>query len=163
MTFSLNPRRTALLLAGCAVALAPSLATAATINGTAGANKIYGTNKADTINARPGNDQVWARGGNDSISGADGNDRLDGGGGADKLGGANGNDTNYGGPGNVAEVSAALADLGRLYDEVRFPEADEEAAALSAAGFAEVDVAAAQFDCLAEPHCAPGREGDHQP
>ena len=46
----------------------------------------------------------------------------------------------YGGPGNVAEVLAALADLGREADEVRFPDADEESAALGAAGFAAVDV-----------------------
>jgi trans-aconitate 2-methyltransferase len=47
----------------------------------------------------------------------------------------------YGGPGNVAEVTAALADLGRHYGEVHFPDADEETAALTAAGFATVDVA----------------------
>jgi trans-aconitate 2-methyltransferase len=46
----------------------------------------------------------------------------------------------YGGPGNVAEVTAALTDLGRHYDEVRFPDAEEESAALAAAGFARYDV-----------------------
>jgi trans-aconitate 2-methyltransferase len=46
----------------------------------------------------------------------------------------------YGGPGNVAEVHAALAAIGRDYDEVRFPGAEEERAALAAAGFAEFEV-----------------------
>jgi trans-aconitate 2-methyltransferase len=46
----------------------------------------------------------------------------------------------YGGPGNVAEVTAALADLGRAYDEVAFPSQEQEEAALTAAGFADVDV-----------------------
>lgn len=46
----------------------------------------------------------------------------------------------YGGPGNVAEVGAALRELGRDYDEVRFPDAEQESAALAAAGFAEYEV-----------------------
>jgi trans-aconitate 2-methyltransferase len=46
----------------------------------------------------------------------------------------------YGGPGNVAEVGAALVELGREYDEVRFPDAEQESAALAAVGFAEFDV-----------------------
>jgi hypothetical protein len=46
----------------------------------------------------------------------------------------------YGGPGNVAEVGAALRELGRDYDEVRFPDAEQERAALAAAGFAEYEV-----------------------
>ncbi len=46
----------------------------------------------------------------------------------------------YGGPGNVAELMDALEDLGREHDEVRFPDAEEEDAALAAAGFAEHDV-----------------------
>jgi trans-aconitate 2-methyltransferase len=46
----------------------------------------------------------------------------------------------YGGPGNVAEVGAALVELGRAYDEVRFPDAEQESAALAAAGFATFEV-----------------------
>lgn len=57
----------------------------------------------------------------------------------------------YGGPGNVAEVGAALADLGRAYAEVRFPDAEQEAAALAAAGFAEYSV-----DVRTEPPFVPG-------
>lgn len=46
----------------------------------------------------------------------------------------------YGGPGNVAEVGAALVALGREYDEVRFPDAEQESAALAAAGFTTFEV-----------------------
>jgi trans-aconitate 2-methyltransferase len=46
----------------------------------------------------------------------------------------------YGGPGNVAETSHALAELGRDYAEVEFPDAEAESAALAAAGFAAFDV-----------------------
>jgi trans-aconitate 2-methyltransferase len=46
----------------------------------------------------------------------------------------------YGGPGNVAEVTSALAELGRHYDEVHFLDAEQESAALAAAGFAEFEV-----------------------
>jgi trans-aconitate 2-methyltransferase len=46
----------------------------------------------------------------------------------------------YGGPGNVAETSRALAELGRDYAEVAFPDAEQESAALAAAGFASSDV-----------------------
>jgi trans-aconitate 2-methyltransferase len=58
----------------------------------------------------------------------------------------------YGGPGNVAEVSAALAELGRHYDEVRFPTPEEEGAALAAAGFEVFDVQVRR-----EPPFRPGR------
>jgi trans-aconitate 2-methyltransferase len=46
----------------------------------------------------------------------------------------------YGGPGNVPEVVAALVELGREYAEVSFPTAEQEGAALAAAGFATFDV-----------------------
>jgi trans-aconitate 2-methyltransferase len=46
----------------------------------------------------------------------------------------------YGGPGNIVEVSAALVELGRVHDEVRFPDAEQESAGLAAAGFATFEV-----------------------
>ncbi|HSP37357.1 MAG TPA: class I SAM-dependent methyltransferase [Frankiaceae bacterium] len=61
----------------------------------------------------------------------------------------------YGGPGNVAEVSAALLELGRDYAEVRFPGAEQESAALSAAGFAGFDVHVRR-----EPPFVPGEHLD---
>jgi trans-aconitate 2-methyltransferase len=57
----------------------------------------------------------------------------------------------YGGPGNVREVSAALAELGRGYGEVDFPDAEQESAALTAAGFDAFEV-----EVRREPPFVPG-------
>ena len=59
----------------------------------------------------------------------------------------------YGGPGNVAEVGAALVDVGRDYAEVSFPDAEQESAALAAAGFTSFEV-----EIRREP---PFRPGEH--
>jgi len=61
------------------------------INGTSGANTIYGT---------PYFDAIYGLGGNDSLFGGAGNDIIDGGAGNDAIGGGSGNDVIYGGPGN---------------------------------------------------------------
>src|SRR5206468_892420 len=56
---------------------------AATIRGTAHADRLRGTTQADTI---------FGRGGNDDIAGLGGNDLLDGGPGRDTLAGGRGDD-----------------------------------------------------------------------
>ena len=96
-------------LAVCAVAIAPSVSGAATINGNGRDNILDGTKYADTIKARGGKDTVTARNGNDKVfggagsdhvAGADGNDRVSGGTGDDEVDGGPGDDVLYGGPGN---------------------------------------------------------------
>jgi CSLREA domain-containing protein len=72
---------------------------AATITGTAGADKLKGTKKADVIAALGGNDTVSGLKGNDIICGGAGKDRLIGGPGKDKLFGGAGKDKLSGGPG----------------------------------------------------------------
>jgi Tol biopolymer transport system component len=61
------------------------------IDGTSGADTIYGTPYFDVIHGFGGNDALFAGGGNDSIDGGAGND---------EIGGGSGNDMIYGGPGN---------------------------------------------------------------
>lgn len=58
------------------------------INGTAGADSLWGSNGSDSINGFDGNDYGY---------GQAGDDRLDGGNGRDYLDGDDGNDTIYGG------------------------------------------------------------------
>ncbi len=67
--------------------------------GTAGKNKLKGTNKADGLLGLGGNDLLLGRGGNDALCGGSGRDRLKGGGGKDKLLGGPGRDRLIGGPG----------------------------------------------------------------
>jgi Ca2+-binding RTX toxin-like protein len=61
------------------------------INGTIGADTIYGT---------PYFDIITGFGGNDALFGGAGDDTIDGGAGNDEIGGGPGNDVIYGGPGN---------------------------------------------------------------
>ena len=79
-----------ILVAGLALICFVARAEAATINGTARADRIVGTAKADTLNGKGGNDTLLGLAGNDKLSGGPGNDRLVGG---------PGNDTLVGGPG----------------------------------------------------------------
>ncbi len=72
---------------------------AATIAGTAGADKIGGTPGNDVIAALGGNDTVDGRGGNDIVCGGAGNDVLEGAAGNDKLFGDAGKDLLKGGAG----------------------------------------------------------------
>ena len=62
------------------------------LKGTAGDDRIDGSDIGDTINAMAGNDSVNGAGGNDSISGAEGDDTLYGQSGNDTLLGGLGND-----------------------------------------------------------------------
>jgi Tol biopolymer transport system component len=62
--------------------------------------RIDGTNGADTIYGTPYFDIIHGFGGNDALFGGGGNDVIDGGSGNDAIGGGAGNDVIYGGPGN---------------------------------------------------------------
>jgi Ca2+-binding RTX toxin-like protein len=62
--------------------------------------RIDGTSGADTIYGTPYNDIIYGFGGNDAIFGGAGNDVIYGGPGNDAIGGGPGNDVIYGGPGN---------------------------------------------------------------
>jgi Ca2+-binding RTX toxin-like protein len=62
--------------------------------------RIDGTTGADTIYGTPYFDAIYGLGGNDSLFGGAGNDIIDGGAGNDAIGGGPGNDVIYGGPGN---------------------------------------------------------------
>lgn len=77
--------------------------------GTAGDDRLDGTDAADAIQSLGGDDRIRARGGNDSADGGDGNDQVRGdlgddtvmgGAGDDLVRGDEGNDTVYGGVGN---------------------------------------------------------------
>ncbi|MFL6090684.1 MAG: lipase family protein [Aeromicrobium sp.] len=72
---------------------------AATIVGTASADKLTGTPGNDVIIAGPGNDTIDGKGGTDTICGGTGKDVLKGGRGKDTLRGGDGNDRLYGGSG----------------------------------------------------------------
>ncbi len=65
--------------------------TRATVNGTAGNDKLYGGS---------GNDTLYGDDGDDYLHGDDGDDRLHGGRGNDRLYGDNGDDKIYGGSGD---------------------------------------------------------------
>ena len=62
--------------------------------------RIDGTSGADTIYGTPYFDAIYGLSGNDSLFGGAGNDIIDGGAGNDAIGGGSGNDVIYGGPGN---------------------------------------------------------------
>jgi dipeptidyl aminopeptidase/acylaminoacyl peptidase len=79
------------------------------IEGTAGADVMYGTPFADRIDGNGGNDRLFGNagddvidggGGGDGIGGGPGNDAIDGGAGNDILSGGTGNDVIYAGPGH---------------------------------------------------------------
>jgi Ca2+-binding RTX toxin-like protein len=99
-----------------------------TVNGTSGADKIFGLNGDDTINAGagidlicggngagtvnggPGDDTIDGSTGNDILKGDDGDDILIGGQGNDRLEGGNNNDTMTGGQGADAFIGGAGSD-----------------------------------------------------
>jgi len=72
---------------------------AATMVGTAGADRLVGTGRRDVIAALGGKDTLRGRAGNDILCGGAGRDKLLGGPGRDKLLGQAGNDILRGGPG----------------------------------------------------------------
>jgi len=70
------------------------------ITGTAGNDKIKGTNAADLIFGLGGNDNIKGKKGDDCIFGGDGKDKIKGGKGNDTIDGGAGNDKIYGNKGN---------------------------------------------------------------
>jgi hypothetical protein len=70
------------------------------INGTTGADTIYGTPYFDIVNGLGGNDSLFGGAGNDAIDGGSGNDEIGGGAGNDVIHGGPGNDILSGGTGN---------------------------------------------------------------
>lgn len=68
--------------------------------GTAGNDKMFGSDQTDYILSSSGDDYVLGWNGSDYINGGEGNDILNGGEGGDTIEGGNGNDVMYGGPGN---------------------------------------------------------------
>lgn len=91
-------------------------------NGTAVADKIFGTSRADVINAGGGGDSVFGRASDDNMQGAGGNDTMTGEEGADVLRGSfgkdymigdEGNDRVYGGPDN--DTMRGVGDNDRIY------------------------------------------------
>ncbi len=70
------------------------------IIGTAGNDKIKGTNAADLIFGLGGNDSIKGKRGDDCIFGGDGKDRIKGGKGNDTIDGGDGNDRIYGNRGD---------------------------------------------------------------
>jgi Ca2+-binding RTX toxin-like protein len=73
---------------------------AATIVGTAGRDRIRGTNGRDVIVALGGKDKISGRGGNDLICAGNGDDKVDAGGGDDVVFGESGRDHLRGGNGD---------------------------------------------------------------
>lgn len=69
-----------------------TLAEARTINGTAGNNRLIGSNRSDVIRGGLGDDRIDGRGGADIIAGGGGRDVLVGGRGRDTISGGNQND-----------------------------------------------------------------------
>jgi Ca2+-binding RTX toxin-like protein len=70
------------------------------INGTIGADTIYGTPYFDVIHGFGGDDALFGGGGDDAIDGGTGNDQIGGGAGNDVIYGGSGNDILSGGAGN---------------------------------------------------------------
>lgn len=68
--------------------------------GTARADRLFGTNFADIMEGKAGDDVLFGLGGNDVMDGDAGNDVLHGGGGNDNMEGGLGADALYGGDGN---------------------------------------------------------------
>jgi Ca2+-binding RTX toxin-like protein len=83
-----------------ALAIIPSAALAATINGGPQGEHLRGTNNADTINGNGGNDHIFGRKGDDNLNGGQGNDRIFGASGNDTINGVQGNDWLNGGAGD---------------------------------------------------------------
>ncbi len=86
----------------------------ATINGSNGADTIFGTLNDDRINAGNGKDTVFAGSGNDVIDGGNGADVLFGEGGDDTIIGGNGGDRLSGGAGSDTFVFNSAVESGTL-------------------------------------------------
>ena len=84
-------------IAPAAAAPRMCLGRRATIVGSAGSDRIVGTNRDDVIVAREGSDYVIGKRGHDLICGGVGSDHLRAGPGRDRLRGSRGNDTFVGG------------------------------------------------------------------
>ena len=109
----------------------------ATIVGTAGQDRILGTNARDVVYGGSGNDTISGLNGDDLLCGGPGNDLLDGGNdndlldgtfGDDRLLGDNGNDKLFGGPGDdviVADNGDDLANAGPGSDNVQGGRGDD--------------------------------------
>ena len=72
----------------------------AVLRGSAGADRLTGTDEAERILGLGGDDTLDGSGGNDALRGLDGDDVLDGGSGNDTMFGGVGADTMSGGTGN---------------------------------------------------------------
>ncbi|TML97452.1 MAG: calcium-binding protein [Actinobacteria bacterium] len=83
-----------------ALALVPSAAMAATIQGGPGNERLRGTRGPDRIDGNAGNDRIFGLAGDDVLIGGPGNDRVLGGPGNDRIFGVQGNDWLSGGPGD---------------------------------------------------------------
>jgi Ca2+-binding RTX toxin-like protein len=79
------------------------LGAGSVVNGNAGNDVLCAGNGGDTLNGGDGNDWLWGGNGNDTLYGGNGNDALLGGNGNDILYGGNGNDFLLGGNGNDSE------------------------------------------------------------
>jgi Ca2+-binding RTX toxin-like protein len=75
------------------VAAAVAAAAPKVIEGTAGVDRLNGTDRADIIWGYAGGDRISAGGGDDVVYGGSGNDWIDGGAGSDRLAGGAGDDT----------------------------------------------------------------------
>lgn len=100
--------------------------------GTAGDDRIIGSDWADLIEGQGGNDQIFGMGGDDTIAGGAGQDSLEGGAGRDQMDGGAGNDTLLGGADDDLLIGGTGADLAYLGDgQDRFEAGDSGAGALA--------------------------------
>jgi Ca2+-binding RTX toxin-like protein len=83
----------------CVLAVAGTVAVAASLQGTSGPDRLVGTDAGDRIAGKGGPDTLLGRGGRDRLRGGSGGDELRGGGERDKLKGGKGSDQLEGGEG----------------------------------------------------------------
>ena len=94
-------RITTLLMSGALIlALAASVAYAASIQCKSGPGDCHGTRKADTISGTPGKDRMHGYRGGDVMTGRGSSDKLSGGPGADTITPGSGRDRVFAGRGN---------------------------------------------------------------
>jgi RTX calcium-binding nonapeptide repeat (4 copies) len=72
-------------IAVLATGLVAGIASAATLKGTNGRDRLIGTQQADSIDGRAGNDTLRGLGGNDAVKGGAGKDTIDAGPGDDRI------------------------------------------------------------------------------
>ncbi|MBO4121110.1 BapA prefix-like domain-containing protein [Cupriavidus gilardii] len=94
---------------------ATQLASAEVLAGLLGSSQstaiVEGTASADTVDGTSGSDRLYGYAGDDTLNGGDGNDLLRGGAGNDTLNGGNGNDLLIGGAGNDTMSGGAGGDV----------------------------------------------------